>query len=88
MLLGDRERIELGGTLHIVRPGLAELRVREIKIRDLSIPSPVIPRLVRQISRGERPPELSSDGIALQTPDYIGDVRVTNGRITLYKTIQ
>ena len=84
-LLGDRERIQLGGTLRIIRPGYAELAVKEAKIGNLSVPQPLIPRLIRQISRGLRPPELAADGLPLQTPEYVGDVRVSDGKITLYK---
>lgn len=86
-LLGERERIQLGGVIRIIRPGIAELQVKEMKVGNLSVPSPLIPRLVRQISRGIRPPELAPDGLPLQTPDYIGDVRVSNGNVTLYKTV-
>jgi hypothetical protein len=85
MLLGDRERLQMCGVLRIIRPGTAELQVKEFRIRDFSLPQQLIPRLIRQMSRGTRPPELSPDGLPLQTPDYIGDVRVQNGEITLYK---
>jgi hypothetical protein len=40
------------------------------------------------MSRAERPAGVAPDGIPLKTPPYIGDVRVTDGRITLYKTTQ
>lgn len=86
MLLGDRERVQLGGVLRIIRPGFAELQVKEFRIRDFALPQSLIPRLIRQMSRGERAPELSPDGLPLRTPAYIGDVRVTDGRITMYKT--
>ena len=85
-LLGDRERIELGGALRIVHPGLAELQVKEMKIRELRLPQALIPRLIGQMSRSARPAGLAPDGIPLQTPPYIADVRVTDGRVTLYKT--
>lgn len=85
MLLGDRERMHLCGTLRIIRPGSAELQVKELKIRDFSIPQPLIPRLLSQISRGTRPPGLSEDGLPLATPEFIGDVLVQSGQITLYK---
>lgn len=87
-LLGDRERIQIGGTLRIIRPGQAELQVKELRIKELAIPQALIPRLIQQISRGERPPGLSPNGLLLRTPAYIGDVRVSDGRITLYKTPQ
>jgi hypothetical protein len=88
MLLGDRERLQLCGVLRIIRPGSGELQVKELRVRDLNLPQPLIPRLIRQLSRGERSPDLSPDGLALRTPDYIGDVRVQNGQITLYKNVQ
>src|SRR3954471_382296 len=48
-LLGDRERIQIGGTLRIIQPGQAELQVKELRVKDLSIPQPLIPRLIQQI---------------------------------------
>lgn len=86
MLLGEREHIQLGGTLRIIRPGFAELQVKEFRIRDFPIPPALIPRLVRQLSPAQRSPELSPDGLPLRTPDYIGDVRIADGEITLYRT--
>jgi hypothetical protein len=88
MLLGDRERVQMCGILRIIRPGLGELQVKEFKIRELSLPQPLIPRLIREMSRGQRLPELSPDGLALQTPPYITDVHVANGQITLYRIEQ
>jgi hypothetical protein len=86
-LLGDRELVQMGGVLRIIRPGMAEFQVKEFKVRDFGIPQALIPRLIRQMSRGERPPDLSPDGLALRTPEYIADVRVANGAITMYKTL-
>lgn len=86
-LLGERETIQLGGVLHILRPGLGEFQVKELKLRDFALPPPLIPRLIRQISRGERPAGLAADALPLRTPNYIADVRVARGKITLYKTV-
>jgi len=85
-LLGDRTHVQLGGTLRIIRAGQAELQVKELRINELSLPPPLIPRLIQQMSHGERPAGLSADGLLLRTPPYIGDLRVADGRITLYKT--
>lgn len=85
MLFGERERVQLGGTLRIIRPGQAELAVKEFRIRDFNVPPALIPRLVRQMSRGERPPELAPDGLLLRTPEYVTDVRVEKGRITMFR---
>jgi hypothetical protein len=85
-LLGERERVQLGGVLRIIRPNLGEFQVKEAKIGNLSVPQALIPRLINRISPGMRLPELSPDGMPLMTPPYIGDVRVSKGQITLYKT--
>ena len=43
-LLNDRERLSFGGTFRVVRPGLSEFQIREIKLRDFKVPSGAIPR--------------------------------------------
>lgn len=85
-LLGDRERVQLGGTLRIVRPGLGEFRVTELKLRDFSLPKALIPRILSQMSRN-RPVDVAPDALPLQTPSHIADIRVGNGIITMYKTV-
>jgi hypothetical protein len=86
-MLGDREQMQFGGTFHIIRPQLAEYQVKDIKVRDLSLPSSMIPRVLRQTERGSRPEGLSEDGLPIVVPRYLGDVRIANGRVTLYKTV-
>jgi len=85
-LLNDRERLQLGGTFHVIRPGLSEFEVREIKLRDFKVPTGAIPRLVRQLSHGERPEGLSPNALPVTTPRSLADVRIANGKVTLYKT--
>lgn len=87
-LLGDDELVVFGGTLGIVNPGLAVYRVKSLRIRDLSLPSAMIPKLLRNAEHGSRPPGLADDALPLLVPDYIADVRIQKGKITLYKTIQ
>jgi hypothetical protein len=85
-LLNDRERLQLGGTFHVIRPGLSEFEVREIKLRDFKVPTGAIPRLVRQLSHGERPEGISPNALPVTTPRSLADVRIANGKVTLYKT--
>ena len=85
-VLGDRERMQFGGTFHVLRPALAEFQVKDLRIRDFSVPTTMIPRLLRQIWRGVRPEGLSPDGLPVVIPTYLGDVRIANGTVTLYKT--
>lgn len=83
--LSERDTVQFGGNFEVVRPGLAQFRVREIKLRQLSLPNGAIPRLLAQIRRGARPSGITDDALPLEVPRYIGDVRVARGRVTLYK---
>jgi hypothetical protein len=85
--LGDRETMMFGGTFEVLRPGLAQFHVQELKLRELSIPQRMIPRLVQKIGRGSRPPGVAPDALPLLVPEQIGDVRVSRGRVTLYKNV-
>jgi hypothetical protein len=85
-LLNDREKITIGGGFRVVRPGLSEFQVREIKIREFKVPSGALPRLVQQISRGNRPEGIAADALPLPTPRNLADVRIANGKVTIYKT--
>src|SRR5258708_34863388 len=38
-LLNDRETLSFGGTFRVIRPGLSEFQVREIKLRDFKVPA-------------------------------------------------
>lgn len=85
-LLNDREPLTLGGTFHVIRPGLSEFQVREVKLRDFKLPTKLIPRLIEKLDRGQRPDGVSPDGIAVKTPPSLADVRIANHRVTLYKS--
>jgi hypothetical protein len=84
-LMNDRERLQLGGTFHVIRPGLSEFEVREVKLRDFKVPSGAIPRLLQQISRGTRPEGVAANALPVTTPRSLADVRIANGQVTLYK---
>jgi hypothetical protein len=87
-MFGDRERVELSGTFFVMKPGLAEFQIQNIKIGGLTIPHGMIPQLVRRLGKGERPAGVSPDGLPLPIPHYVGDIRVANGKITLYKNVE
>ena len=84
-MLGNSERIELIGTMAVLRPGLGEFRVASVKIGDLLLPRSAVPRLLARLDSSVRPEGVSPDGIAITIPEYIGDVRISRGEITLYK---
>lgn len=87
-MMGDRERLQIGGNLRVVRPGLGELVVRKLSVGPVSVPSGLIPRLLRQVSRQERPPGISESGLPLRLPPNIGDIRVAGGNVTIGTAIR
>ena len=84
-VIGTSERMELTGTMAVLRPGLGEFRVASVKIGDFLLPRAAIPRLLARLDSSVRPEGVSPDGIAITIPEYIGDVRVARGEITIYK---
>jgi hypothetical protein len=87
-MLGDREQVQFGGTLDIVKLGLAEYHVLSFSIHDFSIPHAMLPRLIKSYSKGARPAGVADDALPLITPVHIGDVRIKNSQITLYKVVR
>lgn len=86
MLLGERDSVRLGGTINMLRPGLGEFLVQEVKIGRFDVPSGLIPRLLSQMKRTKTVEGISENGLPMVMPPYISDVRISNGRITLYKS--
>lgn len=85
-LFTRRDTLQLGGTFDVLRPGLAQFRVRDVQVSAVPIPAAVIPRLVARVRRGAVPEGVARDAFPVPVPDYIGDVRIARGRVTLYKT--
>ena len=87
-MLGDREHVQLTGTMRVVKPGLAEFQVQDAKIRGLSLPHGMISTLIGRFQKGPRKEGVDADALPLPLPPYVGDIRVANGRITLYKNVK
>ena len=89
MLLGSRDSVFLGGTIHMLKPGLGEFLVQHAKIGKLDIPQGLIPKLIAQMKKKGKPIEgIAPNGLPMVMPSYISDVRIANGKITLYKSVQ
>lgn len=86
-MLGERERLVLGGTLEGGAPGVAVLRLTRVQVGGFAVPGPVVPRLVDALRRGESTPRPEPGTLVLALPAGVGDVRVADGRITLYRPI-
>src|SRR5690606_42098802 len=85
-MLDARETILLGGTLDVVRPGLAQFRVAEVKVREFALPTKVVPRLLRELRRGAPLPDgVAADAVPLRLSSAVGAVNVGKGRVALYQ---
>ena len=84
-MVGRRERLTMGGTFAVIRPGLAQFLVEDVRLGELPIPRGAIPKLMRQIRRGTLPPGASENGLPFVVPTYLGDARVSGDNITIYK---
>ena len=88
MLLGDRDSVRFGGTINMLKPGLGEFLVQEVKLGRFEVPSALVPRILTQMKRGKQPEGISQNGLPMVMPAYISDVRISNGKITLYKSVR
>lgn len=89
MLLGSRDSVLLGGTIHMLKPGLGEFLVQDVKIGRLQVPQGLIPRLITEMKKhGTQVPGIAANGLPMVMPTYISDVRIADGKITLYKSVR
>lgn len=87
-MVGDRERLTLGGTLEPTSiRGVAQFKLRRVKVGDFAVPGPVVPRLVKAIKRRPTAVGVESDALPLRLPAGVGDIRVAQGKVTLYRAI-
>ena len=84
-LVGNRDTVQLGGTINVIKPGSGEFEVKDVRIGAFPIPAPIIPRLISRMRKGKMPPGIADDALPLKLPDFIGDVRIADGKITVYK---
>jgi hypothetical protein len=84
-MLSDSDTVLFSGRLSVVETGIGQYRVHELRVQQLRIPSGLIPRVLRQIDPGERPPGVAPDALVLPLPPYVQDIRVGDGAVTLYK---
>jgi hypothetical protein len=85
--LSGRDSLQIGGTVEPVRAGLAQFRVQTLRIKSIEVPPRLIPNVLAALRRGKRDEALADDALALTLPKSVADVRIANGRLTLYKTI-
>jgi hypothetical protein len=85
-LLTGRQRVTLTGTPVVAAQGQGRFHIDDLKVGQLSIPRPLISRVLAQIDRDNAPSGAERPAITFPLPRYIGDIRVSNGQVTLYKS--
>ena len=85
--LDGRDTVRMAGTLDLMRPGLTAYRVRELRMAGIDVPPRLIPSLLGAMRRAAAADSLPSDALPIPLPNVVADVRVANGRITLYKAV-
>ena len=88
MLLGERDSVLIGGTIGMIHPGLAQFNVQEMKLGKFDVPSALQQRLIAEIKKKNSVPGVAQDALPVILPSYITDVRIQNGKITLYKSVR
>jgi hypothetical protein len=85
--LDRRDTIVIGGTFDLIDERRAQFRIREVIMGQFSVPRPLVPKLVSMTRRGVVADSMiSPDGYPITLPPFVADVRISRGRITVYRT--
>ncbi len=85
-MVGDRERLTLGGTLEPTSvPGVAQFKLTRVQVGGFALPGPVIPRLVKAIKRQSAVVGVEPSAFPIRLPAGVSDIRVAQGKVTLYR---
>lgn len=79
-LLSGEPRIELAGRPSMAGRGMARVVVTDVRVGGVEVPGAARDALLRQLQKG------GSEGeVRFSLPSWVGDIRVANGALTVYK---
>lgn len=79
-MFGDHEPLRMAGTVSVARPGTALYDIKEISLRGIAIPGPLISQITRQMAGA------SPDGaVPVKIDPAVTDVKVHTTGVVLYK---
>jgi hypothetical protein len=80
--------VVIGGTLAVGRPGEGEWRVTSIDVDAISVPGFALRRVTRELARQLGREHADGGALLFTLPAYVGDVRIGESAVTLYKAVQ
>jgi hypothetical protein len=83
--LDRRDTIIIGGRFEVVEPPRAQFLIEEVVLGEFSVPRPLVPRLIATMRRGRMPEWVAPHAYPVTLPPTVGDVRVGDDRITVYR---
>ena len=85
--LSGRDSVRLAGTVEPLRTGMAQVHIVGMRLKGIDVPPRLIPTFLKALRRGPRVEGLAADALVLPLPRSVADVRIANGRLTLYKAL-
>lgn len=85
--LAGRDTIGFAGPVELIQPGTAQFQITKLRVKGFDVPPRLIPMYMRALRRGARVDEVTDDGFVVALPANVGDVRLSNGKLTLYKAV-
>jgi hypothetical protein len=88
-MVGEREPLTLGGILEPTSiTGVSQFKLTSVRIGAFAVPSAVIPRLMKALKRDAGTVGVEVSALPVRLPPGVGDVRVNQGKVTLYRAAQ
>jgi len=85
-MLNDTEPVQLAGRLRVVEPGRGELTITDLRVRDIRLPNGLLDRVLGRPD-GDTTTRPRNSTVPVPLPPHIADIRVADGRVTLYKNL-
>jgi hypothetical protein len=86
-LLSTRRRVTLAGVPSVAESGRGTFAVRSVRIDEVYLPPPTIAFFLEQLIRDSTATNARDAAVNFPLPRHVGDLRVANGSVTLYKRV-
>lgn len=83
--LSGRDTLQMGGTIEPLRQGFAQYRIESLHVKGFDVPPRLIPSVLGVLRRSNTDSGLADNAFAIRLPRSVADLRIANGRMTLYK---